>query len=90
MATTRKLSLLQILADPRNRSVSSKFIKFAVLMILLPLGFLLLSMRLGIFSVEVSAIISVVLVNVVMGIYALGAYREEDIDSSRKDSQKVD
>lgn len=90
MVPARKLTLVQILADPKNQKVSTRFIKFAFLMILLPLGFLLLSMRLGLFSVEVSGVVSVILVNVTMGFYAFGAYSEEEDNTRQKVSPKVD
>jgi hypothetical protein len=85
MSERRKVTLLQILADPKNRQVSSKFFKFSFLLIFIPIGFMLLSIKTRFLSVEIAAIVAVIMVNVIMGYYALGAYREE-LDEF-KDSQ---
>jgi hypothetical protein len=84
----RKVTLFQILADPKNRAVSSKFFKFAFLMILAPIGFLLLSLKIRLLSMEASAVIAVLMVNVIMGVYAMGAYREEAEDYKQVQTTK--
>lgn len=76
----QKLTLSQILADPKNKDVSSKFFNFAFLMFLIPIGVLILVIQLDILSVQNAGILAVLLVNVIMGIYALTAYREEVSD----------
>ena len=75
-----KPTLSQILADPKNRQVSTRFFKFAFLIFLLPVGFLLLALRSQLLSVQTAGILAVLFVNVIMGIYALGAYREDLAD----------
>jgi putative effector of murein hydrolase LrgA (UPF0299 family) len=70
-----KLTLSQILADPKNKDVSSKFFNFAFFMI--PIGVLILVIQLDILSVQNAGILAVILVNMIMGVYALTAYREE-------------
>ena len=77
MKHNKNPTLLGILAHPNNRSVSAKFFQFSIVLIIIPIGFLLLNMKLGIITVEISAIFSVLLVNVILGVYAWGAYREE-------------
>jgi|LauGreDrversion4_2_1035121.scaffolds.fasta_scaffold49515_1 hypothetical protein len=72
-----KLTLSQILADPKNKDVSSKFFNFAFVMFLIPIGVLILVIQLDILSVQNAGILAVILVNVIMGVYALTAYREE-------------
>ncbi len=72
-----KLTLSQILADPKNKNVSSKFFNFAFVMFLIPIGVLILVIQLDILSVQNAGILAVILVNVIMGVYALTAYREE-------------
>ena len=75
-----KLTLSQILADPKNKDVSSKFFNFAFLMFLIPIGALILVIQLDILSVQNAGIFAVMLVNVIMGVYAVSAYREEVSD----------
>jgi len=81
MSAKRKVTLFSTLADPKNREVAQKFFKFTFLMIFLPIGFMLASMKSRILSVEVSAIIAVVMVNVIMGFYAFAAYKEEVVET---------
>ena len=76
----RKLTLPQILADPKNKQVSSRFFNFAFLMFLVPIGVLVLILQLRLMSVQSAGILAVVLVNVIMAMYAVGAYREEVAD----------
>lgn len=83
-----KVTLLQTLSDPKNRHVSFKFFKFSLLLVVLPIGFLLLSARLRILSLETSAILSVVMVNAIMAVYAIGAYREDVDDFKQATSDK--
>ena len=73
----RKVTLMQTLADPKNRQVASKFFRFTILMIFLPIGFLLACIKTRMVSIEIAAIFAVVLVNIIMGFYAYGAYRED-------------
>ena len=86
------MTIFQVLADPKNRAVSGKFFRFTFLMIFLPLGFLLASIKARLMSVEASAIVAVVLVNVIMITYAVGAYREEVSDYKQEavGTKKVD
>ena len=69
--------MLQVLADSKNRQVSAKFFKFTLLMFLVPIGFLLVSIRTNLVSAQTAGIIAVLLMNAIMGVYAIGAYREE-------------
>jgi hypothetical protein len=79
-----KPTLLGILAYPTNRSVSAKFFRFSFMLLILPLGFILLNMRVKIVSLEISAIIAVFLLNAIMGVYAWEAYWEEVKDYNKK------
>jgi hypothetical protein len=76
----KKLTLSQILGDPKNKQVSSKFFRFAFLMLLIPIGVLILVTQLRMLSVQNAGILAVLLVNVIMGVYAFTAYREEVTD----------
>ena len=69
------MSLPRILADPKNQKVSSKFFKFAFLLLVVPLGFLIFAIKY--LDVVIAGVTAVVLVNVIVGIYAYGAYTEE-------------
>jgi len=73
----RKLTLSQILADPKNKQVSSRFFRFAFLIFLIPIGVLVLVIQLRLLSMQNAGILAVLLVNVIMGVYAFTAYREE-------------
>jgi hypothetical protein len=75
--TASKTSLLGILADPKNRAVAGKFFRFSFMLILGPLGFLFVSTRMKLLSIDTSAIFAVILTNLIMGVYAWEAYREE-------------
>ena len=68
---------MQILSDPKNREVSAKFFRFSFIMILVPLAFLLTSMKTGFMSTQTAGIVAVIMVNVIMATYALSAYAEE-------------
>lgn len=79
-AKSKKLTLLQILADPKNRETSVKFFRFSFLMLFLPIAFLFGALRTGMLSTQFAGIAAVILVNVIMIAYAVGAYREEVSD----------
>jgi hypothetical protein len=76
-STERKLTLMQILADPKNREVSAKFFRFSFIMILLPVAFLITAMKTSLMSTQTAGIVAVVMVNIIMVTYALSAYAEE-------------
>jgi hypothetical protein len=82
------MSILKILLDPENSKISLKFFQFSFLLILLPIGFLLLTLRLGLLSPTAAGIFSVILVNVITVLYGVLAYREEKADYEAKESEK--
>ena len=79
-ARSKELTLLQILADPKNRETSGKFFRFSFLMLFLPIAFLVGALRTGMFSTQSAGIAAVILVNIIMMAYAVGAYRDEVSD----------
>ena len=83
MSLARKPTLINTLSDPKNRQVSAKFFKFSFLLVSLPIGFLLGSIKGGWLSVQSAGIMSVVIVNTIIGIYAALAYKEEVADWNR-------
>ena len=77
---SKKPSLVQILADPKNSKVSSNFFKTSFVLFLLPIGFLIAVLQFEFLSVTSAGITAVLLVNLIMGIYAYSAYREDVSD----------
>ena len=57
-------------------------------MIFLPIGFMLTTIKTGALSIEIAAIAAVIMVNIIMGVYAFAAYKEEVAENAEADDER--
>ena len=74
------MSILSALSAPQNRSVSAQFLQFSFLLVAGPIGFLLFFLHFFPNNILAAGLLAVFLVNLVTGLYAYRAYREEQAD----------
>ncbi len=82
--------LIQLLSQPQNHAVKTKFFIASSLLFVVPIGMFFLCMKYFLIEMETnrritwSAIISVVLVQVILIVYIVMAYREKTPQKKKK------
>lgn len=91
----KQQDLIQLLSQPQNSAVKTKFFIASSLLFVLPIGMFFLCMKFILVEMEInrritwSAIISVLLVQIILIVYIVMAYREKIPNQQRRNVEKI-